>query len=682
VIQAWIRQGAMTREPEIWIDTPAFNWTPEVPLHVEPRFEDALTAELKNPKPRIEIPVHVTEQPAPSITRASTRETDGALAAKIQTAQPKVKQTGRVVEQRATSITHANAIREQVPRTELVTSLEVRAIALLLPRLLVGFAQSVSLSLLFAGRAAMDPYLFSAALMVGLFAPLLVLSGLGRARFALLLIWTIFAGLLLAAAGAYHHWRTLETYNGHPGLSLVALIALFLFIGQALVESRSGDYPAHYRSAWQLAIRIGVCSAAAGLAWAAAGAVSDLMREHYPALPFAFLIISTVTLSTALTAQLTNDWLLGVLQEGAVSAFAMALPFVLLLSVAVVGCDLSDIWQPSLPVWAALTTVLIVCINASYRDGTSLRANWRRRAEFAGSLVLLALVLMAAYGLAARVAQLGWTDGRIFAVAGLLMMGAYSLAYSASALISLGGGGWMQRIEDSNLALAFSALMLLAALASPLADPARLAVAAQTYRLSQHQVPANDFDYAWLRDHGLRFGHEALSKLQSSQADPLVARGAFDALTATTASFRPAPTEIGANIHVRSNQGLPSGLLERDWSKVSGAPPCLTNASAICDAFFADVDDDGRDEIILAYGTDVHWWASVMKQGQDVQGNMRGGWYVEGTLAPPSCPGSLTALRSGQFALVRPAGNWRDLLVAGMRLSVVRPNMPMACPLG
>jgi len=377
---------------------------------------------------------------------------------------------------------------------------------------------------------------------------------------------------------------------------------------------------------------------------------------------------------------LTGEHLLGLLHEGAAFVFAMALPFVLLLTGAVAGLGAAGVWQPSLGVWAALGAALILCINASYRDGTGMRPYWRRAAEFASSLVLLPLALMAALALSARIAQHGWTDNRVFAAAWLLLMGAYALAYGASALISLGGGGWMQRIESSNLALGFAALMLLGALASPIADPARLAVAAQSYRLERHHVTADGFDYTWLRDHGLRFGHEALTKMESSQAEPLVARGAFIALTAPPAAMRPAPTEIGANIHVRSDQGLPAGLLERDWSQVAGAPPCLTNASLACDAIFADVDGDGRSEIILAYGSDARWWAAVMKQGQDAQGNMHGGWYIEGTLAPP-CPGGLTALRSGQFTLVQPAGKWRDLLVGGMRLNVAGPSTPMACPL-
>jgi hypothetical protein len=253
------------------------------------------------------------------------------------------------------------------------------------------------------------------------------------------------------------------------------------------------------------------------------------------------------------------------------------------------------------------------------------------------------------------------------------MLTGYALAYAAAALISLGGGNWMQRMERSNPALGFAGLMLLAALASPLADPARLAVAAQSFRLDRHQVAADAFDYIWLRDHGLRFGHVALTRMEAGD-QPDIARGALAALAAPPAGLRPTPTEIGANIHVYSKEPLPAALLERDWSRVNAAPPCLTHSAFSCDAFFADLDGDGGNEILLAYGSDAHWWASLMRQGDG------GGWYVAGTVAGPPCPGVLTALRAGRFTLVQ-YGNWRDLLVAGARLSVTQPKQPAACPL-
>ena len=55
---------------------------------------------------------------------------------------------------------------------------------------------------------------------------------------------------------------------------------------------------------------------------------------------------------------------------------------------------------------------------------------------------------------------------------------------------------------------------------------------------------------------------------------------------------------------------LPAALLARDWSQCAGVPPCLTKPAMACDAFFPDLDGDGRDEILLAYGNDARWWAA------------------------------------------------------------------------
>src|ERR1019366_7046392 len=110
----------MDSEPDSWIETPAFNWTPEVPLRVEPKFEGALPADLEISEPQIfnpklEIPALAAERPAASTTRER--------------------------------VTHYVVV---VP--------EARPTPLFLPRLLVGLGQGAALSLLFASRAAMDPY--------------------------------------------------------------------------------------------------------------------------------------------------------------------------------------------------------------------------------------------------------------------------------------------------------------------------------------------------------------------------------------------------------------------------------------------------------------------------------------------------------------------------------------------
>ena len=644
----------MANEPDSWINTPAFNWTPETPLRIEPKFKARIDPEftiqsvlagapLAEPEfspPHFEAPEPVPV-PTPAVEIPEAHFAAAAAAAPaLEIPQPRV--------------------------TPAAEGREPAAPSLFLLRLGSGLGQGLLLLALFTARPLLDPYIFSAILMVALFAPLLLLAGLGRMRFAPLLIWTAFAGVLLAAAGAYHHWRTLSSDSGHPGLALLALTTLFLFIGQSLAQAGAKDYPAHCRSAWRLAIRIVLCLLFAGLAWAAAGAGLGFVREHSPGAIFAPLVIPFVAVSAALAAQLTGERLLGALQEGVMFVFTMALPVVLLLGIAVAALGAMGRWQPSFAVCAALGLLLVVCINASYRDGTSWRPYWRQRAEFIGSLVLVPLTLLAAFALATRIQQYGWTDMRIFAVAGILLLAGYALCYAASALISLGGGGWMQRLEGSNLAMAFAGLTLVAVLASPIADPVRLAVASQSFRLDEHRVAADAFDFIWLRDHGLRFGHEALTKMAEHKSVPAISRGAFVALTAKPLAERPTPTEIGANIHVNSADRLPATLLARDWSGVTGAPPCLTSAALACDAFFTDLDGDGRKEIILAYGTDARWWAGVMKQGLGKDDQMNGGWYVAGTLAAPACPGGLAAMRAGQFTAVRPAGNWRDLMVGGL----------------
>ena len=689
----------MDQEPDSWIKAPAFDWTPEIPLLPERGAEPVVAAYRRAAifQPAPEAPA---EQPAASAPPGPRKDQEQRLEPKAFAAEPKFTSAPfvepRAAERRAAEPRFENPAapeaftaetfqptpkpkpappRKVQPRfTPARAEVAAPRASLFLARMAVGLAQGTTLFALFSWRAGLDPFVFSAALMVLLFAPLLLLAGLGRMNVTALLVWTLLASVLLAGVGTYHHWRTLSSDGGHPGFALLALTSLFLFIGQAVAQGKVGDYGSYYRGAWQLAIRIVLCVLFAGLAWAALGAASGLMRAHFPMLQFSPLILPLVALSAALAAQLTGEKMLGALQEGLVFVFILALPLLLLLAIAVACLAAPGFWRPSLTLCLILGAALIIAINASYRDGASWRPYWQRRLEFAGSLLLVPLVLVASLALAARVQHYGWTDARIFGAAGLLLMSGYALCYAGSALISLGGGGWMQRIEGSNLALSFAGLMLIAALASPIADPARLAVASQTFRLEQHQIAADAFDFTWLRDGGLRFGREALTDMAAAKSAPAMARGAFLALGAPPQAARPTPTEIGANIRVHSGAGLPASLLTRDWSGVEGAPPCLSTAALTCDAFFTDLDSDGQTEILLAYGSDARWWASVMKQGSG------GGWYVAGTMAAPPCPGSLTALRNGQFTAVRPAGNWRDLLVNGIRLSVNRPVPPSGCP--
>ncbi len=88
-----------------------------------------------------------------------------------------------------------------------------------------------------------------------------------------------------------------------------------------------------------------------------------------------------------------------------------------------------------------------------------------------------------------------------------------------------------------------------------------------------------------------------------------------------------------------------------------------------------DLDRDGAPEILLVYGTDTRWWASVMKR------DVRGDWNPAASFASPACRGTLSAMRKGNLYMVDPAPTWQDLLVAGFRLTAKpgpKPDLP--CP--
>ena len=80
------------------------------------------------------------------------------------------------------------------------------------PRIAIGLAQGVGLFLLLQSRAlnlwpGSDGYLFSALALAVLFAPLLLLEGLGDIALPVLLLWTAIAAAALSSVGLYHHWR-------------------------------------------------------------------------------------------------------------------------------------------------------------------------------------------------------------------------------------------------------------------------------------------------------------------------------------------------------------------------------------------------------------------------------------------------------------------------------------------
>ena len=116
---------------------------------------------------------------------------------------------------------------------------------------------------------------------------------------------------------------------------------------------------------------------------------------------------------------------------------------------------------------------------------------------------------------------------------------------------------------------------------------------------------------------------------------------------------------------------FPVELLAQTWSRTDAAP-CITQASIPCEVWFLDLDGDGRDEILFAYGDGPRVKAKVMRRG-------RGRWIEAATAASPPCPGLLSRVRGLQGGLLV---GWRSALRTGLRQGSGAPPVELPCPRG
>jgi hypothetical protein len=286
-----------------------------------------------------------------------------------------------------------------------------------------------------------------------------------------------------------------------------------------------------------------------------------------------------------------------------------------------------------------------------------------RWSEFAAALVLVPFVLIAAYALWLRVEQYGWTVARIATAATTLVALTYAFGYAIAAISSLRGGVWMALLARVNVAAAFLVLGVLLLLFTPIADPARLAVNTQLARLESGAVRANAFDFDYLRQEGGRWGRDALNTLASDGSNLTIrkmAKAALEGAPAATAGPEAKPDLSRTITAYPSGTALPASFLAQDWSHAEDVVvSCLTQASARCDAFLADIYGDSRSEIILVDAGSTYLSATIYAW------QASGKWKAIGTFNG-SCPGMVEALRAGKMQVAAP--ELRDVTIDGVRL--------------
>jgi len=576
-------------------------------------------------------------------------------------------------------------------------------------RLTAGLAQGIILYALFRSTdtqvwPSTDPYWMASLTLVFIFVPILFVQAFGNVRIFNLLYWITGVAVVLTGLAWHDIWRQWDSSAtaAHASLSFALLFfsAIGLFIAQSLVIAGDIDrqyiakYTTYFEASWKLGVQFVLAFAFVAVFWGVLwlGAIlftlidltliETLIEKSWFAIPATTMAVAAAIHLTDVRSRLVGDiraivisllsWLLPLMTIMAIG-FAVSLPFT----------GLAPLWATRSAAAILLTAVatLVVLINATYQNGAPAHPLplVLRYSELAAAFVLVPIALLATYALSLRIAQFGLTLERIATAACVVLALVYAIGYATAGVKSLREGAWMQRIEAINIAAAFAILTILLFLFSPLGDPARLSVDSQLERLKNGTVPVGEFDYDYLKSEGGRYGREALNGLAAGQFGAQTER-IHKLATAALAGFgnlaaRQAGVDITRNVTVYPpSRELPRSLTAQDWSRISGAPACLTTPDSKCDAFYADLDGDGTDELILTTGSDVSFTGTILQKGVDQQ------WKPVGNING-HCAGMLSALKKGDVTVVPSASLWRDWVVMGIHLHTARSGEPsQPCP--
>jgi len=552
--------------------------------------------------------------------------------------------------------------------------------------------------------AATQPAAFVPLLLVFSDVPVLVLLGLGRVRPRSLALWTVIASAIVAGLG-YHdamRGRAADFAGAEsfwPSFPLWLALAGSLFVAHVLVvdsllEKRLlTSYRRHFDTAWKFGVQCGLAVAFTGVFWGVLHLGAGLFKLVdidfflrliekrwfvFPATTLAFAVGIHVTdvqpalIRGARSMALTLfSWLLPLL-AAILLVFLISLPFI----------SLAPLWKTHFATALLLISagLLVLLINSCYQDGeVELTASRVKRvASLVGAVELIPLVALAAWALALRVAQYGWTVERILAGAVIVIAACYAIGYASAAVRS---PTWMKRLEITNLATAYVFLAVVLALFTPIADPARLMVSDQMIRLKSGAVSPEQFDFQALKFDGARWGAAALQQLEQVREGPdaaTIAEKARQALASTnrfagrSAGPPPATNELAQRIEVYpAGRTLPTGFLEDAFvtADESQRPYCFIGPRrrGQCVARFVTLNGEQTEAIVFV---------DFISRGYLFEQNADGHWRRTAQLQFDfNCSDARVGIENGDIG--REPHAWPDLIIGGRRAEIY--SVPRGC---
>ncbi len=573
-------------------------------------------------------------------------------------------------------------------------------------RLAVGLIQGFTLYLLYhAAKSqiwpAIEPLLFAPLLLVALFVPVLMMSGLGHLQNRALGRWILLASLIAAGLGVHDSWRSVGApaweygrdipQAPYPSLLLWVFGAAGFYIAHVLIlaaaadQKRIASYSSYFDSAWKLLIQILFSALFVGVFWIvlALGAalfkliqlnfLQELLRESWFAIP-----VTVFAFACALHLTDVRPAIVRGIRNLALVLLSWILPVALLIvggflcSLPVTG--LAQLWatKHATALLLAAAAVLVLLINAAFQNGLVADevAHVLRVSARLASFLLVSLVVIAIYALSLRVGEHGWTTDRIIAACCLLVASCYAIGYAWAAS---GRTGWLHGVAPVNIATAFVILALLLALFSPVLDPARISVANQVARLESGIETAERFDFDYLKFEGKRYGLAALENFKVSAQGKDAALVRENAALSLGKKYRAKKSgeritrqELNSNLKVwPKNQPIPESFTAQNWAEDKDPwrlPTCLRSRTESCDVYPMDLDGSGNVSLLVIAQNSANGQASVFAQEPD------GHWRVAATLANnlSACAALREKLQTGQYRLL--TSLMKDIEIGGKRI--------------
>ncbi|WP_342064822.1 DUF4153 domain-containing protein [Cupriavidus sp. OTU4895] len=495
--------------------------------------------------------------------------------------------------------------------------------ALFLGRVLVGAGQGILLYSLY--RAAQDhsalarDYVFAPMLLAALMIPPVAILGFSQLRAPRLVFWCVLLAAVVAMLGFHDAWRHIDPAGvelaraRYPSTHVAFIAATIMFIAYAIVVAADtagtylAPYPAYFRIGWKIGIQGHLAALFAAVLYLVLWIGAELfellgLRFLETLLRQAWFNIPVLTMAFAAGLHITDvrdEFVRGV-RTLVLTLLSWVLPLLValllgfLVTLAVRG--LAPLWatRSAATLLLGAAALLVVLINAVYKSGLAEGPVPRvlRLATSAACLILVPLVCIAGYALFLRIQQYGLTERRVLTAAALLLAGCYAVGYAWAALERNAG---MLRIASTNVLTACLTVVVLVALYTPVADPARLSVKSQVARLEAGRIAPDKFDFHYLKAHAGRYGREALARLVAEGGGPnaeAIRRHAASATRPPALGELPDAKAIASLIDQRTpGRPVPASFFDNAWGDAAARqflPGCLMARTKRCDAFVVD----------------------------------------------------------------------------------------------